>query len=107
MRGVPAGQKARKPSRRPKQATQQLIQPAPGVRGRNRQAQQEAAGNPSDRRHIAQRSSQALPSHGIGWMLASKEMRAFQEPVASQDQLMARPRAKQRSIVADTKAQFA
>jgi hypothetical protein len=35
-------------------------------------------------------------------MLIAKEMRAFQEPVASQNRLVARPRAEKRGIIADT-----
>ncbi len=40
-------------------------------------------------------------------MLVSKEMCAFQKPVASQDELMPSSRPKQRGVVTDAKAHFA
>src|SRR5690349_14901822 len=77
------------------------------MRGRNCQAQKEAARDTTHCSYVAQGPSQAFPSHGVGRMLVSKEMCAFQKPVASQDKLMPSSRPQQRGVVTDAKAHFA
>src|SRR5215471_10401652 len=105
--GVPTSQGTPKLARCPLQATQELIEPAPGKGGRHREAQKEAAWSPAHRRHVAQSPSQAFPTHGIRRVLVSKEMSPFQEPIASEDQLAACPSPKQHTVAPDANANFA
>jgi hypothetical protein len=101
-RGVSSGQDAPKLVRRAPQTLEEFFQPATSEGRRQCQAKKKAARRTTHGGDVASGSSKALPARTIGGMLVSQEMRAFQEPVASQDRLEARLRAEKRGIIADT-----
>ena len=84
-RCVSTGKKAPKLAGSSPQAPKEEIQPPSGVRFRQSQTEQEAARNTSHGGNVAERSGEALPSHGIRWMLVSQEVRSFEEPVAGEN----------------------
>jgi hypothetical protein len=101
-RGISASHKALKSTGRAPQPAEKLFQPLSGKGCRESKAEKKAARSAPHGGNVANGPSKALPAHTIGRMLIAKEMRAFQEPVASQNRLVARPRAEKRGIIADT-----
>jgi len=82
---VSAGKKAPKLTGSTPQPAEEKIQPSSGVRFRQSQTQQEAARYTSHGGDVAECSGEALPSHGIRWMLLSQEVRSFKGPIAGED----------------------
>jgi type IV secretory pathway TrbL component len=97
---VAARQRALKSSSRSSYSAKKLIEPETSVGGGQGQTQQEATGHAPHCRNVAHGSGKAFPPHGIGRMLVSKKVRAFQEPVASQNRFEASPRGPQCRVVA-------
>ena len=83
--GVSAGKEAAKLTGSAPQPSEEEIQPSSGVRFRQSQTQQEAARYTSHGGDVAECSGEALPSHGIRWMLLSQEVRSFKGPIAGED----------------------
>jgi len=82
---VSAGKEAAKLTGSAPQPAEEKIQPSSGVRFRQSQTQQEAARYTSHGGDVAECSGEALPSHGIRWMLLSQEVRSFKGPITGED----------------------
>jgi len=82
---VSAGKKAPKLTGSTPQPSEEEIQPSSGERFWESQTEQEATRYTSHGGNVAKRSGEALPSHGIRWMLLSQEVRSFEGPIAGED----------------------
>lgn len=82
---VPAGKKAPKLMGSAPQPAEEEIQPSSGVRSWQSQTEQEAARHTSHGGNVAERSGEALPSHGIRRVFVSQEVCSFKEPVAGKN----------------------
>src|SRR6267143_1540255 len=98
---VSACQRTPELARSAPQAAEEQIHPPAGVRLRQSQTQQEAAGSASHRCYITYGPGEALPSHGIRRMFFPKEVRPFEEPVASENCLVPGLWPEEGRIIAD------
>jgi hypothetical protein len=89
-------------ARCPPKAAQEFIQPAPGVRLGQRQAQKKTSRRATHGSHIAHGTRQAFPPHRVRRMLSAKEVRPLQKPVAGQDGFVSSLRAEYCCVITNT-----
>src|SRR5713226_2314441 len=101
-RGVPTRQHTLELSGRAPQSAQEPIQPRPGVRFGQRQAQEKTSRHSPHCCNIADRSREALPAYRVRGMHIPQEMRPLQEPVTRQNYFVSRFRFEKCGFVADS-----